>query len=50
MATEHHNVYVIELSPAILWNSEFLYVNHGFDRSLPCYYVGMTGLTPEKRL
>jgi len=45
----HHNVYVIELSPVVLSDKRFLYENRGFDRSLPCYYVGMTGLTPEER-
>jgi hypothetical protein len=46
---EHHNVYVIELSPAIIKNKKFVSQNRGLNPFLPCYYVGMTGLTPEER-
>ena len=49
MPKKHHNVYVIELSPGVLYDKKFVQENWGFKRSLPCYYVGMTGLTPEER-
>jgi predicted GIY-YIG superfamily endonuclease len=49
-ARKHHHVYVIELDPAV-WE-----VSARFRRANPqrladreCLYVGMTGLTPEKR-
>jgi len=45
----HHSVYVIELSPAVVRNKKFLSENQGLNPFLPCYYVGMTGLTPEER-
>lgn len=44
-----HCVYVIELDPRI-WNStRFRKANPQCDILKPCVYVGMTGLTPEKR-
>jgi len=45
----HHNVYVIELDPAILNIARFRNANPERDLLKPCVYVGMTGLTPEAR-
>lgn len=45
----HHNVYVIELDPAVLEESRFSAANPSHDAEKPCVYVGSTGLTPEKR-
>jgi len=45
----HHSIYVIQLSPSIVRNKKFCSANRGFNPFLPCYYVGMTGLSPEKR-
>ena len=49
MAILHHNVYVIELSPEVLKDNKFISDNLDCDRALPCFYVGVTGLTPEER-
>jgi len=45
----HHYVYVIELSPEVLQLARFRKANPDYDATKPCVYVGMTGLTPEKR-
>ena len=45
----HHNVYVVELKRSVLKDKKFLAENPNLDSSLPCYYVGITGLTPEER-
>ena len=45
----HHNVYVIELSPEVLQVKRFRDAKPDYDPMKPCVYVGMTGLTPEKR-
>ena len=45
----HHNVYVIELNPDVLKDQRFIAENPDLNPSLPCYYVGITGLTPEER-
>ena len=44
-----HNVYVILLDRAALAERSFRDANPGHDPSKECYYVGMTGLTPEQR-
>ena len=43
------NVYVIELDKSVMKNRKFLAENPNLNSSLPCYYVGITGLTPEER-
>ena len=43
------NVYVIELEKSVMKKRKFLAENPNFDSSLPCYYVGMTALTPQER-
>ena len=45
----HHNVYVIELDRAVLGEKAFMSANPEFSPDGRCYYVGMTGLDPEKR-
>lgn len=45
----HHSVYIIELNRDVCKESSFIAENPDFNRSLPCYYVGITGLEPEKR-
>jgi hypothetical protein len=44
-----HSVYVIELSPEVLNEPRFRRANPDYDATKPCVYVGMTGLTPERR-
>ncbi len=48
-ARHRHSVYVIELSPEVLNEARFRRANPDYDVTKPCVYVGMTGLTPEKR-
>jgi hypothetical protein len=42
-------VYVVELDPAVLARRKFAARNRGHVAGKPCVYVGMTGLTPERR-
>ena len=49
MTKKHHNVYVVELDPAVLDESAFARGNPQFIPGMKCLYVGMTGLDPEKR-
>lgn len=48
--SHRHYVYVIELSRGVLYERKFQKANPHFNPEMPCVYVGMTGLTPEKRL
>jgi predicted GIY-YIG superfamily endonuclease len=45
----HYHVYVIELSKGVLYERKFQKANVHYNPDKPCVYVGMTGLTPEKR-
>ncbi len=45
----HHYVYVIELSREVLYERRFQKANPYYNPEMPCVYVGMTGLTPERR-
>lgn len=45
----HHNVYVIELSSDVLYESKFKRCNPHYLSGKPCVYVGMTGLDPDVR-
>lgn len=45
----HHIVYVIELDDSVLDEPKFAAANPDYDPSLPCVYVGQTGLTAEQR-
>jgi predicted GIY-YIG superfamily endonuclease len=44
-----HNVYVVELDPAVLKSARFRKANPDRDLLKACLYVGMTGFTPEER-
>jgi len=46
---ENHNVYVIELSKDVLRERRFIKSNPEYKNSMPCVYVGMTGLDPDIR-
>ncbi len=45
----HHHVYVIELSPDVLYEPRFKKANPDYVSGQPCVYVGMTGLNPDLR-
>jgi hypothetical protein len=45
----HHNVYVVLLDPAVGRMRKARAANPDRDPKKPCVYVGMTGLTPERR-
>jgi predicted GIY-YIG superfamily endonuclease len=47
--SDHHNVYVVLLDPAVSRNRKVRAENPKRDPRKPCVYVGMTGLTPEER-
>lgn len=49
MTRLHHIVYVIELDRGVLGESKFVEANPNRNPRLPCVYVGLTGLTAEKR-
>ncbi len=44
-----HNVYVVELDPAVLKMRLFRARNPDHRKGMPCVYVGMTGLPPGER-
>ena len=45
----HYHVYVIELSPDVLYEPRFRKSNPQYIEGKPCVYVGMTGLDPDVR-
>ena len=45
----HHNVYVVELDPEAAEDPEFAAANPEMIPGGLCLYVGLTGLSPEKR-
>ena len=45
----HHSVYVVLLSKDVLYEPKFKRCNPGYDFSMPCVYVGMTGQSPDTR-
>ena len=49
MRRHHHHVYVIELSPDVIYEARFRKANPDYMRDKPCVYVGMTGLNPDLR-
>ena len=49
MKAKHYHVYVVELDPAVLERKKFMEQNPKYRPGKPCVYVGMTGLSPEKR-
>jgi hypothetical protein len=48
-ARAHHSVYVVELEPAASADDEFSAANPDMIAGGPCFYVGLTGLSPEHR-
>ena len=46
---KHYHVYVIELSPDVLYEPRFRKSNPQYIDGKPCVYVGMTGLDPDVR-
>ena len=44
-----HNVYVVDLDPAVLKVRAFRARNAAYGPGMPCVYVGMTGLPPGER-
>ena len=44
-----HSVYVVELDKAVVYEPKFRKANPNYDPTRPCVYVGMTGLSPERR-
>ena len=48
-ARNHHHVYVVLLSPDVLYEPKFKKCNPDYDPAKPCVYVGMTGLDPDTR-
>jgi predicted GIY-YIG superfamily endonuclease len=50
MSSYHHNVYVVELDPAVGEDPRFARENPDFAQDAQCVYVGVTGLDPEERL
>src|SRR5712692_8989934 len=48
-AEQHHNVYVVLLNAAVSKIRKVRAANPDRDRTKPCVYVGMTGLSPEER-
>ena len=49
MPRHHHHVYVVELSPDVIYEARFRKANPDHIRGKPCVYVGMTGLNPDLR-
>jgi Protein of unknown function (DUF3553) len=45
----HHSVYAVLLSPDVRKEPRFVARNPRMQPTKPCVYVGLTGLTPEKR-
>jgi hypothetical protein len=45
----HYHVYVVELSPDVLYEARFRKANPDYIAGKPCVYVGMTGLDPDLR-
>ena len=49
VAKDHHNVYVVLLSPAVGRLRKVRLLNPKRNSRKPCVYVGLTGLTPDER-
>ena len=50
MATaKRHTVYVVQLNKAVLNERKFVEANLDHDPDKACFYVGMTGLSPDER-
>jgi hypothetical protein len=46
---KHYSVYVVELSPDVLYESKFKKRNPDYIPGKPCVYVGMSGVDPDIR-
>ncbi len=46
---DHHHVYVVELDPKVASIRRFREANPAYRDGRMCFYVGMTGLTPQER-
>jgi len=44
-----YSIYVVRLDNKVLKVKRFLKANPGYRKGKPCFYVGMTGLTPDER-
>ena len=49
VAGRRYHVYAIELRPEVRRVTRFRNENPNLDPAKPCFYVGMTGKTPEER-
>src|SRR4051812_23159434 len=49
ISTDHHNVYVVLLDPAVRKIRKCRLANPKADPKKPCLYVGLSGLDPEQR-
>ncbi len=45
----HHHVYVVLLDPKAAKERKLIVANPYRDKTKPCVYVGLTGLSPEER-
>ena len=48
-ARRSHHVYVVELDHEVLKERKFMAANPQYRKGMNCFYVGMTGLSPEAR-
>lgn len=46
---ESHCIYVVQLDPIVLEKRKFVRANPNHDPDKACFYVGLTGHTPEER-
>ena len=44
-----YRIYVVRLDKAVAEKKRFINANPGYQMGKPCYYVGMTGRTPDER-
>ena len=44
-----HSIYVIELDPIVMNDKKFANANPNYRSGSKCFYVGMTGKSPEER-
>lgn len=49
MSRNHHSVYVVELFKEVMCIKRFRVKNPNSNPEKSCFYVGMTGLSPEER-
>ena len=49
MSKKNKNIYVVELDLKVLESKDFRDANPDYIEGKKCFYVGMTGLTPQER-